>query len=422
MKILWIVNSVLDTLSQHLYHKKGNGLWMDALLESFKGQQEYQLVIATTAKLNKVVKIVESGICYYALPDQPPTLYDENKAENIATWKQLLDEEQPDLIQVWGTEFTHGLCALRIATHIPSIIYMQGYMGSIARHYLAGIPEYEWKKTITFRDFIKRDNVLQQQKKYYKASEKEKEMLRLAGNVISENEWCGMSIQTISPNINIYTCPLSMNKIFEEKTWKVNEAEPHSVICTASGYPLKGLHMVLRAIAMLKEIYPDIKLYIPGPKMVSDSSVQWRLRKRGYTKYIENLIEELKLSKQIEWLGYISQEELAEYYTKARVFVLSSAIENHSSSLKEAMMVGTPSIASSVGGVPEYMQHGVNGFLYRFEEYEIMASYIMRVFEDDKLAMKLSRNGKTDMLKLHGGNDIYDKMQKIYNKVLEEGN
>lgn len=213
-----------------------------------------------------------------------------------------------------------------------------------------------------------------------------------------------------------------MNKIFEEKTWKVNEAEPHSVICTASGYPLKGLHMVLRAIAMLKEIYPDIKLYIPGPKMVSDSSVQWRLRKRGYTKYIENLIEELKLSKQIEWLGYISQEELAEYYTKARVFVLSSAIENHSSSLKEAMMVGTPSIASSVGGVPEYMQHGVNGFLYRFEEYEIMASYIMRVFEDDKLAMKLSRNGKTDMLKLHGGNDIYDKMQKIYNKVLEEGN
>ena len=60
-------------------------------------------------------------------------------------------------------------------------------------------------------------------------------------------------------------------------------------------------------------------------------------------------------------------------YPKTRVFVLSSSIENHASSLKEAMMVGTPSIATFVGGVPEYVRHGENGFLYRFEEYEIMA-------------------------------------------------
>lgn len=422
MKILWIVNTVLDALSEHLYHKKGNGLWMEALLESFKNQTEHELVVATTVKTNKTVKIDKSGIRYYALPDQPPTLYDENKPENIAEWKRLLEEEQPDVIQVWGTEFTHGLCALRLATYIPSVIYMQGYLGSIARHYLAGITEHEWKKTVTFRDFIKSDSVLQQQKKYYISSEKEKEMLQLAGNVIIENQWCKMSIRAIAPNVNMYTCPLSVNEVFEKEIWNINDAEPHSVICTASGYPLKGLHMVLRAIALLKDKYSDIKLYIPGPQMVSGSTIQWKLRKRGYTKYIEKLVKELNLSEQIVWLGYISQEKLAEYYTKSRVFVLSSAIENHSSSLKEAMLVGIPSVASAVGGVPEYVQQGVNGFLYRFEEYEIMADYIMQIFEDDELALQLSKNGKVDMLKLHGKNDIYDQIQEIYKQVIKKGN
>lgn len=418
MKVLWIVNSVLGALSEKLYHKKSNGAWMDALLESFKGQQEYQLVVATTLATNETMLVEDAGIRYYALPSQPPILYDENKKENIRAWRQLLDEEQPDCIQVWGTEFTHGLCALRLAQGIPSVIYMQGYLGSIARHYTAGIPEKELKKTVTFRDFIKQDSILQQQSKYYASTEKEKEMLELAGNIISENEWCNSSIRAIVPDINIYTCPLSINQVFAEKQWNIDKTEKHSVICTASGYPLKGLHMMLRAIAQLKKRYPDIKLYVPGQKMVSDGSLKWLLRKRGYTKYIEQLIKELQLEDEIVWLGRVSQEELAEQYEKARVFVLSSSIENHSSSLKEAMMVGVPSIASAVGGVPEYVRHGVNGFLYRFEEYEIMAAYIATLFEDDELSVQLSKAGRQDMLKLHENQNLFETVVKIYNQVM----
>ena len=58
----------------------------------------------------------------------------------------------------------------------------------------------------------------------------------------------------------------------------------------------------------------------------------------------------------------LSEEKLAEQYAKTRVFVLSSSIENHASLLKEAMLVGTPSIATFAGGVPEYMRNGENGF------------------------------------------------------------
>jgi glycosyltransferase involved in cell wall biosynthesis len=420
MKILWIVNSPLGLIGRTLYGRDENGLWMSALLEEFKNHNKYQLVIATTAAVRETFRGEEDGVVYYALPNQVPLLYDENNAQNQLAWKTMLDAEKPDVIQVWGTEFTHGLCAQRVAGNIPSVIYMQGYLGSIARHYLAGMTQKELRKSVTLRDVLKRDSIVQQQKKYLRSTQKEAEMFRLAGRIISENDWCNSSICAIVPDIQVYSCPLSVNQTFSKAKWSMESAEPHSIICTASGYPLKGLHMVLRAVALLKKAYPDIRLYVPGQKMVSDDSVQWRLRKRGYTKYIEQLIKELGIEKQIVWLGRLSQEQLAEQYSRTSVFVLSSSIENHSSSLKEAMMVGVPSVASAVGGIPEYVRHGENGFLYRFEEYEIMAGYIKRLFDDKVLAVKLSEAARRDMIRLHSGTDVYETMSDIYKQILEE--
>lgn len=420
MKILWITNTPLGPLGQALGGKRANGVWMDALSEDFKQHCEHQLVIATTGFVDRPLHLQENGISYYALPNTPPILYNETRPGNIAAWRTLLETEQPNVIQVWGTEFTHGLCALRVAKelNIPAVIYMQGYLGSIARHYFAGISYPELRKTVTFRDFVKRDSIIQQKKKYEYRSQKEREMLSLAGRIISENTWCDMSIAAIVPAVKIYHCPLSINHVFTQYSWKYDCCEPHSIICNASGYPLKGLHMVLRALNLLKRKYPDVKLYVPGEKQVSDGSVQWLLRKRGYTKYIEMLIKKLDLSDHIIWLGNLSQEALAEQYAKTSVFILASSIENHSSSLKEAMMVGVPSIASSVGGVPEYVKHGENGFLYRFEEYDILAGYVAKIFENQQIAQNLSACASESMKQLHINIDMYNTAICVYNDIL----
>lgn len=421
MKILWVVNVPLRILGEKLYGRRNNDLWMGALLDGVKQNTKNDIIVATTAAISQTQKYIENGITYYALPSQVPILYNENDERNIAVWQELLDSEKPDLIQVWGTEFTHGLCALRVAKDIPSVIYMQGYLGSIARHYLAGMTHQELKKSVTFRDIIKRDSIENQQKKYFRSAEKEKEMFLLSGRIICENDWCENSIRAIVPDIMVYRCPLSINLVFSEKEWDLEQAERHSIICTASGYPLKGLHMMLKAVALLKEIYPDIKLYVPGEKVISDNSLKWLVRKRGYTKYIEKLIEELDISKSIVWMGSVTQEELAEQYSKTHAFVLTSSIENHSSSLKEAMMVGVPSIASNVGGVSEYVEHGKSGFLYRFEEYEMIAAYIKLIFEDDELAKRLSFSGKERIKSIHDGNRISENMEAVYNSIVLEG-
>ena len=422
MKILWIVNTPIDILGEKLYGKRANGLWMDALLADYRKHGGFDLVVATTANTKNTLRFENDGTVFYALPDNVPILYNGEKVSNQTAWDNMIRKESPDIIQVWGTEFAHGLCALRSAKrfNIPSIIYMQGFLGSVARHYTAGMTVKELKRSLTLRDFLKHDNILNQQQKFYKDTEREKEEFILSGRIISENDWCENSVRAVIPDIKIYRCPLSINDVFAKHCWNLENCEKHSIICNASGYPLKGLHMLLRAVALLRQKYPDIKLYVPGQKMTGDKSFVWKLRKRGYKKYIENLTKQLDISNNIIWLGELSQEKLAEQYSKANVFVMCSAIENHSSSLKEAMMVGVPSVASAVGGVPEYVMHGENGFLYRFEEYDIAAAYIEKIFEDDELASKFSNAGREDMLKIHSDSNVFDRVSQIYKQILEE--
>lgn len=422
MKVLWIVNTLLNDLSMHLLGKGSNGVWMDALLKDFKEVGEHQLIVATATKIKERVRLEKDGVVYYALPDDYPIRYNEKKKKNQAQWARLLEEEKPDIIQVWGTEFTHGLCALEQAKNIPSVIYMQGFLGSIARYYLAGISRAELKRTHTFRDTVKRDSILAQQRRYYRSAKKEAKTLSLSGRIISENEWCNAQVKAVCPTIKTYECPLSINEVFSKTTWEIEKAERHLITCTASGYTIKGLHMVLRAAALLKKEYPDIKICVPGTPVKAGKSLKGRLRKNGYTKYLENLVQKLGVQENLVWLGNLTQEELAKQYEKTHVFAMSSSIENHSSSLKEGMMVGVPCITSAVGGIPEYVHHGENGLLYRFEEYEMLAKLIRDVFEDDDLAKRLSKNAREDMLKLHKGQALYQKITAIYEEILNERN
>lgn len=421
MKILWIVNTPIDILGEKLYGKKVGGLWMDALLSDYRKHGGFELSVATVAKVKTIQTFENENVRFFAVPDDIPLNYNGEKASNIKEWEDLIKKEEPDLVQVWGTEFSHGLSALKVCKKhgIPSVIYMQGYLGSIARHYLAGISEKEIKKNITFRDFIKHDGILKQQKNYLVSCKREIEEFYLSGRIICENDWCEQSVKAVSPDIKIYRCPLSINEKFGKTQWNIDNCQRHSVICNASDYPLKGVHMLLKAIALLKNKYPDIKLYIPGTKVLEYNSFAQKLRRRGYAKYIDRLIKKLNIEDNIVWLGPLSQEELAKWYSKTHVFALCSAIENHSSSLKEAMITGLPCVASAVGGVPEYVRHGENGFLYRFEEYDIASSYIEKIFEDDSLAEKLSVNAREEMLKLHANNNVFERMAEIYNSISE---
>ena len=81
-----------------------------------------------------------------------------------------------------------------------------------------------------------------------------------------------------------------------------------------------------------------------------------------------------------------------ELFAAADASLLSSAWENFPHTLVEALAVGTPVIATEVGGVPEIVEDGVNGLLVRPHDPEALAAAVRRFFGDDELRARLRAN------------------------------
>ena len=106
-------------------------------------------------------------------------------------------------------------------------------------------------------------------------------------------------------------------------------------------------------------------------------------------------------------------------YLNAHVFVCPSSIENSPNSVGEVQLLGVPVIASYAGGMPNMVVYGETGMLYRFEEVEMLAEHIRRVFTDHTLARHLSENGIKAAEKRHHQRENLNQMLKIYRLIVK---
>ena len=77
--------------------------------------------------------------------------------------------------------------------------------------------------------------------------------------------------------------------------------------------------------------------------------------------------------------------EIAEALIHSTIFVLPTFLDNSPNSLAEAMAVGTPSIATNVGGIPSMIKHGEDGFLIAKNNPDDLAQTILKTINDKKL-------------------------------------
>jgi glycosyltransferase involved in cell wall biosynthesis len=419
MKILWIVNFPFGPLCELAgINQFSSGNWLGATFEALAEEKELEIAVATVSRVKELMVKKVGKHSFYVLPGGLASEYDHKSLKNSTYWEQIKTECQPDLIQIWGTEYTHGYLALKVMKDIPSLIYMQGLMSQIARHYLSGISSDDLRSFITVRDIIKWDWIEQQQSKFYRSSLIEAKMLQISGNVIVENEWCASHCKAIAP-CEVYKSKLSIKEEFYNHDWSLSTMRPYTLMSNAGGYPVKGLHILLKALHLVKKEFPNVTLLIPGEDSPFEKTFSQRLRNGGYSKFLMGIIKDYNLKDNIVFLGKLTAAEMAAEMAKSNVFVMPSSIENHSSTLIEAMIVGVPCVSSYVGGIPEYLTHNVNGLLYRFEEQEILSAHIIKLFQDTSLAEKISLNAKTAMRNSRKSSNLKEELLTIYKNVLD---
>ena len=422
MKVLWIVNKPIGGLHVKLFGKKATGgLWMEAMIDRVVTDPDVDLIVVNIGNVKKVRCLEINGVKYYSLPGIGNENYNYRSSQTKAIWKDILNQEKPDLIELWGTEMPFGIPALEMAGDIPSVVYVQGILESIGKYYTSGLSDNELSKARSLRDIMTGSSIRQQQKNYLQRARLEAEIVSRCKNIIIENKWAEAYYKKSCPDITVHWCPLCISSEFNKVRWTMDKVKRHTIMCPAANYPIKGLHMLLKALAIVKKQYQDVVLYIPGTPLKDKMSLKEKLKQNGYDKFILWLIDSLGVKDNVVYVGRLTAEEMAKKMAESHVFVMSSAIENHSSTLKEAMTVGVPCVSSYVGGVPEYAHHEENCLLYRYEDYEVMAQEIIRLFNSDALCLQLSKKASEKMHEYRENNDFYEISKNIYKAIIKNG-
>ena len=201
----------------------------------------------------------------------------------------------------------------------------------------------------------------------------------------------------------------------------MDRCERYSLFASQAGFPIKGLHYILEAMRLLKEEYPDMKLYVAGMDVTRFDTWKEKMKISSYGNYLRRKIKEYGLRKKVIFLGYLNEKQMCKQFQKSHIFLSPSIIENESNSISEAKMVGTPVIASYVGGVTNRITHKEDGFLYPHHAPYMLAYYIREIFENDELAREFSKNGKRNASALHDRISNARKAVQIYQEIYSTG-
>ena len=149
----------------------------------------------------------------------------------------------------------------------------------------------------------------------------------------------------------------------------------------------KGHDTAIRALHELRTDHPRARLLIVGE--VKFAGAATRLDNRGYLADLQRLVRELGLEDAIEFLG--ERDDVPQIMAGADVILAPSIEEPFGRTVAEAMAVGTPVVATNVGGPAELIEDGVTGLLAPPGEPTAWSSAIRRIVEDPQWAREMGR-------------------------------
>lgn len=414
MKVLWLSNSELVN-----YPTKSTGTWLQAMSKALVAQGIELYNITTSLNVKHVVRKDSMQIKQWLFPNTrlknglPPS-------NIIAQISALVGDISPDLIHIWGIERFWGMLSARGYLNYPTILEIQGLRYTCAEAYYGGMSFKDIRASIYFQDIIfpwRRIDV--QCRAHRKWGIYEKEMLREHKFISTQSEWVRQSIHPYcSEDARIIHAQMAVRGEFLASSgWcKVQDNRNIRLLTIASSaVPYKGVHVLIKALALIIKDFPNIELRIVGDYQQSRKSFY----KLGYVKYLEKLISKLHLRDHIVFTGPLNAEQLIYEMQQTDVMIHPSFVESYSLSLAEAMAVGVPSVVAYAGAMPELVNYGECALLYSPTDYYACAGSVCQLLQNPRLARDFSVRSRRVALERNDINKVCDNQIMIYNQILD---
>ncbi len=168
---------------------------------------------------------------------------------------------------------------------------------------------------------------------------------------------------------------------------------------------VKGVDVLLRAMPSVIESYPKATLLIIGSVNEPEHCLE-----------LKNLIADLNLSSNVKFLG--KSDQVFSLLKACDIFCLPSRTEGMSNALLEAMACGLPCVATAVGGTPEVIADGENGYLVTSEDAQGLADRIVCLLRKPHLADALGAAARVTVEKRFSAHRMVEDMMTAYERVL----
>ena len=164
----------------------------------------------------------------------------------------------------------------------------------------------------------------------------------------------------------------------------------------------KGHVLLIEAFREIRRRKRDAKLLVVG---------------EGYLlKDLKNLVDQYGLNDAVVFTGF--QSEVASILATFDVAVLPSLFEGMGRVLVEAMAMEKPVVASRVGGIPDLVEHGVNGYLVSPGDTKGLEQAICTILDDPSLARRMGNEGRKRISNQFSAATMVHSIERVYRELL----
>lgn len=195
-------------------------------------------------------------------------------------------------------------------------------------------------------------------------------------------------------NIEIIPLGIPLPKV-EKKSHKETGDDSFTVLYIGRLEKRKGAHVLAKAIPYVLEDVPETKFLIIGRDTYLTPAGN-RFSGDREDSFKEKMINKIteKYLKNVNFLGFVDDEIMDNYYKTCDVFVAPSVYESFGLIYVEAMSYGKPVVGCNVGGVPEVVRDGVTGLLVPPENPVLLANAIIKILKDRNMREEMGQEAR----------------------------
>lgn len=390
MKVLWITGREFSEIPE-----KSSGAWQlaTAMLLVRKGVEITNLGLGKRSSQDSAENEV-FGISQIIFGKAL------SKEKIAACFEEILANNSFDCVQVWGVENKLWEIFLSIKADLPILYYPQGVFAQMSKMNSASLGRFGALKTLVPSVFYYRNGPFFDNKRFNKRKKEEKYLAQKSHLVVFQSEWAKSQFNWLPEQKKGDSFYALRDEFIQSKaTWSsVYTGGKLILYSSCPGYPWKGLHHAIRIVKELKYYYPDVELRLAGGVGRLDFLGQ------GYFLYTQRLIKKFKLEENIKWLGSLNALQIVVELQNCHFYLNPSFYESYCVALQEAIAIGTPSIATFAGAMPE-LARGTEAVRYFQQGDAAQAAYLIHsaIQKDEQIAMH--QDSKIAMERTYGDMD-----------------